>query len=454
MRLRLCVCRGWQMISWPFGGKRIKSGLFHFWGSGPLEGKRVHLRVDSPEKGILIMDASRMLVLNGTGVHFAYHLLKGGTDEEVVKATLKRYKVKRAEVENDLKEFKGTMYSLLSTRDIITEMDEELGALYEGQMAPFRMDLALTYRCDNECSHCYNDKQRAKRELTTAEWKRVLTKLWTLGIPHIVFTGGEPTLREDLPELIAFAEGQGQITGLNTNGRRFKDKAYLDKLVSAGLDHVQITVESHVSLTHDAITGRNGSHSDTLKGLKNALDAGIYTVTNTTIMERNKKEVLGTIEFLRKLGVKHIAVNSLIRSGKGKDAKGIEIGELKEILAKGCNDGILDSYEFRWYSPTPYCVLNPMEMGLGMKQCTACRMNMAVEPDGTVIPCQSYYEGLGNILKDPWKKIWEHKVCKDIRDRDFAPDKCRGCSLLPQCGGACPISWKTGDYRLLDNLSS
>ncbi len=438
---------------WPFQ-RGIKKGVHHFRGTGPLEGKRVHLRVDSPEKGILIMDASRMLVLNGTGVHFAYHLLRGETDDHVIKETLKLYKVKREEVEKDLKEFKVTMYSLLSTKDIITEMDEELGSLYEGQMAPFRMDLALTYKCDNDCSHCYNDKQRAKRELTTAEWKRVLTKLWTLGIPHIVFTGGEPTLREDLPELIAYAEELGQITGLNTNGRKLKDRPYLDKLLKAGLDHVQITVGSHVGPTHDAITERVGSHAETVKGLKNALESGIYTVTNTTIMERNKNEVLGTIEFLWKMGVKHIAVNSLIRSGKGKDTKGLEISELKEILAKGCGDGILNSYEFRWYTPTPYCVMNPMEMGLGMKQCTACRMNMAVEPDGTVIPCQSYYDGLGNILKDPWKRIWEHKICKDIRDRDFAPDKCRKCSLFTQCGGACPISWKIGDYTLLDILTS
>ena len=95
-----------------------------------------------------------------------------------------------------------------------------------------------------------------------------------------------------------------------------------------------------------------------------------------------------------------------------------------------------------------------MELELGMKLCTACRMNMAVEPDGTVIPCQSCYEGLGSILKDPWKNIWENKICQDIRERRFVPDKCRKCSLLPQCGGACPISWKTGDYLPLDIVSS
>ena len=84
-------------------------------------------------------------------------------------------------------------------------------------------------------------------ELDTGQWKRILDQLWQLGIPHVVFTGGEPTLRDDLPELIAHAEHNGQITGMNTNGRRLADPAYLRPLVDAGLDHVQITLESHAA---------------------------------------------------------------------------------------------------------------------------------------------------------------------------------------------------------------
>ena len=80
----------------------------------------------------------------------------------------------------------------------------------------------------------------------------LLDRLWEIGIPHVVFTGGEPTLRPDLPELIAHAEQNGQITGINTNGRKLKDPAFLQSLVDAGLDHVQITLESHDPAIHDA----------------------------------------------------------------------------------------------------------------------------------------------------------------------------------------------------------
>ena len=113
------------------------------------------------------------------------------------------------------------------------------------------MDLALTYRCNNDCAHCYNARPRSFPEISTQQWKDILDRLWDQGIPHVVFTGGEPTLRADLPELIAHAEHNGQITGVNSNGRRFADKQYVQELVQAGLDHVQITLESHDPQIHN-----------------------------------------------------------------------------------------------------------------------------------------------------------------------------------------------------------
>jgi radical SAM protein with 4Fe4S-binding SPASM domain len=440
-------------MMWPFTKRRlVKPGVYHYTGKGDLEGKRIHLRVDDPEKGILIMDASRMMILNRTGLEFSYLILQGLSDKEIIRRILRFYRVKKKQVQEDLVDFKKEFYSLLSSTEIISNMEEDLSSLYDGQMAPYRMDLALTYRCNNDCGHCYNEKKSSK-ELTTEEWKKVLDKLWKMGVPHIIFTGGEPTLRDDLGELISHAESLGQITGMNTNGRKLKDKAYLKELLDAGLDHIQITVASHKEEVHDAIVGSKGAFKETIEGLKNTIGC-IYTVTNTTIMEDNKDHILDTIDHIRKIGVEHIAVNSLIRSGKGKDAKGIEIHELKRILEKGRDRGFEEDYEFRWYTPTPYCKLNPMEMELGMKQCSACRLNMAVEPDGGVIPCQSYYEQMGNILTDKWEKIWNHSTCKNIRDRKDLPKECKDCDLHEVCGGGCPLSWSEGDYICRNILSS
>jgi radical SAM protein with 4Fe4S-binding SPASM domain len=66
---------------------------------------------------------------------------------------------------------------------------------------------------------------------------------------------------------------------------------------------------------------------------------------------------------------------------------------------------------------------------------------MCVEPDGAVLPCQSYYQSLGNILNDPWESIWNHELAMELRERANLPVKCHECSLLPECGGGCPLQF-------------
>jgi radical SAM protein with 4Fe4S-binding SPASM domain len=100
-----------------------------------------------------------------------------------------------------------------------------------------------------------------------------------------------------------------------------------------------------------------------------------------------------------------------------------------------------------WYTPTQYCALSPLQLELGVKACTAALYNMCVEPDGAVIPCQSYYEPLGYILRDPWEAIWNHDLARALRERRYAPEKCRECPEFPICGGGCPLYLKrTGGH--------
>jgi radical SAM protein with 4Fe4S-binding SPASM domain len=307
------------------------------------------------------------------------------------------------------------------------------------------MDLAITYRCNNNCLHCYAGGPRKTKELTTQEWFQVLDKLFKVGIPHVVFTGGEPTLRDDLPLLIAYTQKIGLVSGLVTNGRRLKDEAYFKSLVDAGLDHVQITLESHDPKIHDKITAVEGSWNETVQGLKNAIASPIYTLTNTTLNQYNVGGILKTIDFIHSLGLKQFACNSLIYSGKAPEvAKDFALEEktIEPILTRIQQHARKLKMDFTWYTPTEYCVLNPLKLELGIKSCSACRISMAIEPDGNVIPCQSYFTSLGNILKDDWKKIWLHPLCLKLRARKYVPEKCHDCPSLNICGGGCPL--KTG----------
>ena len=93
-----------------------------------------------------------------------------------------------------------------------------------------------------------------------------------------------------------------------------------------------------------------------------------------------------------------------------------------------------------WYTPTQYCHFDPMQLELGIKGCTAALYNMCIEPDGGVLPCQSYYTQLGNLLSDPWDKIWNHDLSTSIRERRYAPSKCLDLHALLRVRGWLPSS--------------
>ncbi|MFO7618759.1 MAG: radical SAM protein [Thermoplasmata archaeon] len=431
------------------------SKALRFDGRGDFAGHRFHLRIDSEHKGVLIVDASRLIFLNGTAVDYVAHILAGDDAVKTYKALARRYRgLKKDDAMEDYAMVKKQLSSYLAgDSDIIESVGSESPLAGADELpAPYRMDIALTYRCQNRCGHCYNES-KDKPEMNLDEWKRTLDWLWDAGIPHIVFTGGEPTQYEGLRELIAKSEELGQITGLITNGRNLAKPGYLKGLVDAGLDHVQITMLSHLESLHDGMAGSAGAWKETVAGVRTALKENLYVSTNTTIMRKTLAGAEETMRFLISLGVRNIAFNALIRSGQGKTAEGITFEELASVLEKLKAIAEEKDINLIWYAPTPYCEFNPINYGLGIKQCTACSINMAMEPDGTVIPCQSYYQPLGKALGN-WKDIWNHELCKRIRERKYMPEKCKGCELWQLCGGGCPLSIEHGDYLCGDRFSN
>jgi radical SAM protein with 4Fe4S-binding SPASM domain len=271
-----------------------------------------------------------------------------------------------------------------------------------------------------------------------------------LGIPHIVFTGGEPTLRHDLPDLVAHAEANGQITGINTNARRLSDKRFVQKLINAGLDHVQITVESHDPEIHDHMVGKKGAWQQTIQGLRNLLDSPLYVMTNTTMLQTNSPYLADTLDFLAAEGVPTIGLNALIYAGSGLQVgTGIKESELPPLLDIARDKTTQHAQRLIWYTPTQYCNFDPQKLELGVKGCTAALYNMCVEPDGGVIPCQSYYQQLGNLITDPWASIWNHELAVRLRDREYVPAVCHECDLLTECGGGCPLAMEAHSKDLI-----
>ena len=227
-------------------------------------------------------------------------------------------------------------------------------------------------------------------------------------------------------------------------GDVYQIASYIDTLVNAGLDHVQVTLESHIPDVHDAMVNTRGAWKQTVAGIQNALDTSLYVMTNTTMLSHNSPYLEQTLEFLGNIGVPTIGLNALIYSGKGLTVKsGIAESDLYSLLLIAREKCAEHNQRLIWYTPTQYCHFDPMQLELGVKGCTAALYNMCIEPNGDVIPCQSYYQTLGNILTTPWTSIWNHDLSNSLREHKEIPVKCLTCSLVAECGGGCPLLLKT-----------
>lgn len=350
-------------------------------------------------------------------------MVRGAVDE-----THRTYpRTDRALLQEDLELMLRSLVAIAQGR----EPDVAVGALTLGEYAdkmsaPHRMDLMVSamtrggaWHCNQKCLHCYAAGQPMgeSRELTTAEWKDVLARLRAANIPQVTFTGGEPTLRGDLVELVDAA--QWFVTRLNTNGRLLTPQL-CRALAEASLDSVQVTLYAADAEAHNALVGAPG-FDETVRGIRNAVDAGLIVSVNTPLCSLNR-DYTATLRFAAALGVRYATCSGLIPSGGAEGAESratrLSAEELTEILQSAVAAAHELSMELDFTSPgwLPEQTLRALGLHL-IPSCGACLSNMAVAPDGTVIPCQSWLGGtaLGNILTDDWPAIWDGEACRAIR---------------------------------------
>jgi radical SAM protein with 4Fe4S-binding SPASM domain len=413
--------------------------------------RRVHLRLESDGSGVLFVDVTDVIHLNPTAAESAKWALDGVTRQEAQRRWIARCgKSQLSQIRKDLDAIYGLIQRLADPQlgcPTCSIGQVERQPLFSTAIhAPYKVDLAITYKCNNDCPHCYNEADRLTLESMPAEdWKRVIDKLVAVGIPHFIFTGGEATLYQHLPELIAYANQAGPICGLNTNGRRMAHAEYAHELAAAGLNHVQFTLGSHRPEIHDRMMNAR-SFSQTVQGIRNAQEAGLHTITNTTLMRMNAQEIEKTIEWLYSLGIRTFAVNGMIYSGGGYDTgQAIPEEQMPPLLIRIRDKADELGMRFLWYTPTMYCRLSPVELEIGAKRCNAGEYSMCVEPNADVLPCQSFYSSAGNLLRDPWESIWNGSLFRSFRDRELdpegsgLPEMCWECPDLPLCGGGCRI---------------
>lgn len=403
------------------------------------------------EDGLLILRPNKAHRLNRTGLA----LLKATLSGEPVERILSRVG-DSPERRQQVHDFFCDIRALL------------VGCLREGQQrravvtVPFRRpfnllpvlsEIALTYRCNLRCTFCYAGCSGGSQachsgdtaqEMSTRQVQRVLDVIWNEAkVPTTSFTGGEPTLRRDLPQLVRYARRLGMRVNLISNGTLVTPE-YARVLCDHGLNSAQVSIEGPSAEVHEAITRAPGSFEATCAGVRSLAQAGITVHTHTTISRGNIGCVEEVVDLAAQLGRERLSMNMVMPCGSAKsDPQGtyVTYGEIGEAVLRVRDRARQLGLEFMWYSPTPYCLFNPVAEGLGNKACAACDGLLSIAPNGDVLPCSSVSKPVGNVLRSRFGQVWESAAARSWNRREYAPQPCRACDLLDICGGACPIYW-------------
>ena len=348
----------------------------------------------------------------------------------------------RKRIKRDIQTIYTTIRQIAYREEVTTDVHfMNIGDYAPFMKAPHRMDLMVSamtkqgsWHCNQKCVHCYAAGQTLsdEEELSTDDWKKILDKCRAVGIPHVTFTGGEPTMREDLFELISYA--RWFISRLNTNGIRLTPD-YCKKLREAELDSVQITFYSSEAEIHNRLVGA-ARYEETFAGIKNAVAQGLSVSINTPLCTLNK-DYVKTLELLHALGVIYVTCSGLITTGSAAQAPSealqLESGELEQILRQAVAYCHKNGMEIAFTSPGWLDEQVFEELNIPSPSCGACLSNMAITPGGNVVPCQSWLSDppLGNMLTDDWNDIWDSETCQSRRN--FSAQLTGECPLRRYC---------------------
>ena len=363
----------------------LPEGIYHKQDMQDGKPYRVHLRLKPDGSGVFILNASTILQLNASGAEYAYHFIKGTEPAEAAKQIATRYRVAKDVAQQDYQDFIDRLETLISTPDLdpVLFLDFERVAPHSADLtSPLRLDCALTYRLRDDSNAEYAPTKRVDHELTTHAWQTILDKAWQAGIPHVTFTGGEATLREDLPDLIAHAEKNGQVCGLLTDGLALLDKAYLDLLLQTGLDHILFLLQPENDKSWIA--------------LEQIMAEDIFVTVHLTLNQDNITNAEAILERLATFNVTSLSLTSSDPS----------LADTYDLLRdKAASLGLTLKFDL----PVPYSASNPVVYEAQEESIPegAGKAWLYVEPDGDVLPSQGHSSRiLGNLLQDDWKTIY------------------------------------------------
>jgi radical SAM protein with 4Fe4S-binding SPASM domain len=330
-------------------------------------------------------------------------------------------------------------------------------------LPPVLVSFSVTRQCNLKCVHCYSESVETAHphELSTDEAKLVIQQIAQSGARMIIFDGGEPLMRPDIYQLVAFAKEVGLRPLMGTNATLITDQV-AGQLVEAGIKALAISVDGDRAASHDKFRGAEGSFDATIAGIQSAARAGIPFQLAPCINATNKTQLAGVVKLGHKLGAVAVEVFDYIASGRGKVDRSFELSieERKalvdEIIALQRKD---DELVFRCIGIPQYWVevekLVPEEEVLlkFVRSCCGAGLRYAcIMYEGTVYPCMVLQKVAGNVREQSFADIWrESEVFQILRERSKLGGKCGRCDYKELCGGArCKVFEATGELMAED----
>ena len=309
--------------------------------------------------------------------------------------------------------------------------------------APFLVVWDFTHMCNLKCTHCYLDARTALAgELTTDEAKHLIEELADAGVVVIAFSGGEALMRKDFYEIASYAKKHHMYVALASNGTLITEEV-ASELARAGIDYIEISIDGKDARHHDAMRGIPGAFDRTARGIRNCVDAGIYTCIATTVTSDNYDQVEEIQQLSGDLGAKRLMLFNFIPTGRGVEIVDKDITPCqREELLKFLLNRDLDGGHIEALSTAPQIARVAVEderkkaipvghfhLGEGLSGktraladfiggCGAGRLYCSVEPTGNVQPCVFLPITVGNIREKSFLEIWhDSAVLADLRDR-------------------------------------
>jgi radical SAM protein with 4Fe4S-binding SPASM domain len=403
---------------------------------------------------LLIKIPNEAYRLNSMGIRILKHLNKGGRVHAIVNQYEDSEKVAR-----DIHHFFCDLKLIL--KGCYHERGEYMGIEKVAfglrfSVLPVLSEVAITYRCNLSCRFCYAGcgcrKAERSSEMSSREVRTILNRIRNEAeVPSVSFTGGEPMLRKDIIPLIRHAKTLSMWTNLITNGTLIDEKQ-AETLKGAGLDSAQVSLEAGTPDLHDKIVRHAGAFRKTMSGILALRKAGIRVHTNTTVCGLNRDHLTGVLDAVQKMGLTKLSMNLLMPAGSSLNDLNsliVRYSEIGPIVLDTRDKAMSMGLEFMWYSPTPICLFNPVIHGLGNKGCAACDGLLSVAPNGDILPCSSYPEPVGNLLRDQrhFTELWANPSVRYFQEKHFAHDLCRRCEHLAVCQGGCPLYWRHVGYQ-------